>query len=162
MKNKTNSQGAPETASTFDRRSLSQSSTKGRERSPLILLVQGDVTVRQTLANQLRQQSCTVLEASTGVEALEIAELKQPDLILLDVRLPDADGFDTICELKDQPTSSRIPIIAMGSPGLRHEKNRCLTAGATAWAFKPASAQELHELIQSHLPLQNGGSKKSF
>ena len=161
MKNKTNLHAGPQKTSTFEHRSVSQSSTTGQQGSLVVLLVQGDTAARNILANQLRQECCTVFESGTGIEALEIAELKKPDLIFLDVRLPDADGFDTICALKEQPASSAIPIIAIGSPGLRHEKNRCLTAGATAWVFKPTSGNELWDLTRTLLQ-RNGRPEKSF
>jgi CheY-like chemotaxis protein len=118
----------------------------------VLLLADDDRTCRQALAAGLRQRDFIVHEAASGIEAIDAAELKQPDLILLDTRMPDTDGADAVAELKANPATTRIPIIALGSLGLRGDQERCLAVGAVGCLTKPLGVREVVEAIAKHLP----------
>lgn len=117
-----------------------------------ILLVDCDRTGRQALAASLRQRDFIVHEAASGVEAIDAAELKRPDIILLDTRMPDTDGADAVTELKSNPATARIPIIALGPLGLRGDREKCRAAGAVDCLTKPLGAREIAESIDRYLP----------
>jgi two-component system cell cycle response regulator DivK len=119
---------------------------------PVILLADYDRTGRQALAASLRQRDYIVHEAASGIEAIDAAELKQPDLILLDTRMPDTDGADAVSELKANSATARIPVIALGTLGLRGDQEKCRAAGAVDCLTKPLGAREVAEAIDRHLP----------
>jgi CheY-like chemotaxis protein len=118
----------------------------------VILLADYDRTSRQALAASLRQRNYIVHEVASGVEAIDAAELKQPDLILLDTRMPDTDGADAITELKANPATARIPVIVLGLLGLRGDLEKCRAVGAVGCLTKPLGAREVAEAIDGHLP----------
>lgn len=118
----------------------------------VILLADYDRTGRHALASSLRQRNYIVHEAASGVETIDAAELKQPDIILLDMRMPDTDGADAVAELKANPVTARIPIITLGSMALRGDREKCRAAGAVDCLTKPLGAREVSEAIDRHLP----------
>jgi len=118
----------------------------------VILLADCDRTGRQALAVGLRQRNYIVHEVASGVETIDAAELKQPDIILLNTRMPDTDGVDAVTELKANPVTARIPIIALGPLGLRGDQEKCRAAGAVDCLTKPLGAREIAEAIDRHLP----------
>ena len=118
----------------------------------VILIADYDRTGRQALAASLRQRDFIVHEVASGVEAIDAAELKQPDIILLGTRMPDTDGADAVTELKANPMTARIPIIALVTLGFRGDQEKCRAAGAVDCLTKPLGAREIAEAIDRHLP----------
>jgi CheY-like chemotaxis protein len=118
----------------------------------VILLADDDRSGRQALAAGLRQHDYIVHEAASGVETMDAAELKQPDLILLDTRMPDTDGVEAVTELKANPATARIPVITLGSVSLRGDQEKCLAVGAVACLTRPLGAREVAAVIEQHLP----------
>lgn len=103
-----------------------------------------------------------VVEAASGVEAIEAAELKQPNLILLDVRMPDTDALDAITELKANATTAHIPVIAVSPLGLRSESKQWQAAGAVGCLTKPLDPQDVIEELARHLPRLAGEHHVSY
>jgi two-component system response regulator len=118
----------------------------------VLLLADADAVNRERLAASLRRGGFVVHLTGSGVETLESAEADPPDMILLDTRLPDTDGLQAIQELKTNPATAPIPILALTSPRLRHERDRCLAAGALRVLVKPIGPYELLEAVRAHLP----------
>ena len=133
-----------------DERQIQGRSAGGRD--AVILLADGDGANRERLASSLRRGGLVVHLVGSGVEALEAAESEQPDLILLDTRLPDTDGLHAIQELKANSATASIPIVALTSSLLRHERDQCLAAGAVRVLIKPVGIGELLEAVQAYLP----------
>jgi CheY-like chemotaxis protein len=120
----------------------------GRTR-PAILIVDPDVIGRQSLAGYLRHHNLTVHEAGSGVEAIDVAELRQPDLILLDIRLPDSDGPTALLDLKANPETAQIPVVTLAPFHLRRRQEDCRVAGAAGTLAKPAAAGEILATINT-------------
>src|SRR4051794_38308886 len=78
---------------------------------PKILNVDDDEGCRYAVTRILELNNFAVQEAVTGAEALRLASSEQPDLVLLDVNLPDIDGFEVCKRLKSQPATARIPVL---------------------------------------------------
>jgi len=121
-----------------------------------ILIVEDNPATRELLREFLQGDGHTVLEASTGLEALTVAGVASPDLILLDLRLPDAHGFDLARRLRQQPRTATIPILALtaypGDPGAE-----ALTdSGCTGYLTKPISLELLREALQHYLAGSEG------
>jgi len=129
----------------------------GRQRSrPLILVVDDNDAGRYATARQLRAAGMDVMEAATGHEALMRAA-EQPDLILLDVNLPDTAGFEVVAELKSDPALMAIPVVHLSATYVAPEhRARGLEGGADAYLVQPIDARELVATVRAVLRLQEG------
>jgi len=85
-----------------------------------VLVVDDDEEIRTFLTTLFSDEGALVFEAADGVEALEVAMQKRPDLITLDLSMPGKDGIDTFCDLRNQPATEEIPVcIITGYPEFR-------------------------------------------
>lgn len=85
----------------------------------------------------LRAAGLRTLEAATGREAIAIAIAEQPDVILLDLRLPDLDGVDVARELRGDPRTAEIPVVALSALQARGDEEWLLAAGFAGYLEKP-------------------------
>jgi two-component system KDP operon response regulator KdpE len=108
--------------------------------SPLVLLVEDEPQMRRFLRTTLRAHECQVVEAGTAREALVQAAGRNPDLILLDLGLPDGDGLEVARQIR---RSTRTPIIVLSARGQEHDKVTALDLGADDYLTKPFGVQEL-------------------
>src|SRR5947209_6488689 len=99
-------------------------------RPQTILIVDDDVTNLKVAVEHLRAYSYTILTASNGQAGLERARLAQPDLILLDIRMPGIDGLETCRRLRANPATAAIPVIFMTALSDTDQKVRGFEAGA--------------------------------
>lgn len=90
--------------------------------------------------------------AINGPTALEVAEYTQPDLILLDVMMPEMDGYEATLEIRKQPRWRKLPIIAVTAKAMKDDQERCLQAGANDYLAKPIDLDRLFSLIRVWLP----------
>ncbi|HUR95484.1 MAG TPA: response regulator [Gemmatimonadales bacterium] len=107
---------------------------------PLILLVEDEPPMRRFLRTTLRAHGYQVVEAGTVREGLAQAAGRNPDLILLDLGLPDGDGLGLVRPIR---RSARTPIIVISARGQEHEKVSALDLGADDYLTKPFGVQEL-------------------
>lgn len=119
---------------------------------PTILLVEDNPASRELLVDFLEQDGYTVLEAGTGMEALTIAGIAAPDLILLDLRLPDARGFDIAWRLRAEPRTAGIPILALTAYPGDDAAEPLEESGCTSYLTKPISQEILRQALQHYLP----------
>ncbi len=115
----------------------------------------------------LQAESYTLLEAKTGAEGLSMVESHDVDLVLLDINLPDIDGYEVARRLRSSANSAvtRLPIIAVTANALKGDDKRALKAGCDEYISKPIDIQRLLEIIRSFLPpqwstLEASGSEK--
>jgi two-component system cell cycle response regulator DivK len=113
------------------------SSTAG-DRRWLILLVDDLVDARELYAEYLTYAGFSVVTAINGHEALSLAKLLRPDLILMDIRLPGMDGLEATADIKADPDLTHIPILAITADPSSGISERALQAGCTAVIMKPA------------------------
>ena len=117
-----------------------------------ILVVDDSDDVRSFLVLLLeRSGGYETLEAGTGVEAVEKAISEKPDLILMDIRLPDISGFDATEAIKNNPGAAQIPIVAFSALFSVEWKQKALKAGMVAYLQKPIKLQLLMETIQKFI-----------
>ena len=107
---------------------------------PLILVIEDDKAVRNLITATLETQDYRYLTAGTGRQGIQEATLKQPDIILLDLGLPDRDGIEVIQTLRSW---SRMPIIVISARSEDRDKIDALDAGADDYLTKPFSVDEL-------------------
>lgn len=116
-----------------------------------ILLVEDHPATRELLVEYVEAEGHTVVEARTGVEALTVAGAAAPDLILLDLRLPDADGFDLARRLRAEPRTVSIPILALTAYPQDHVAEALAASGCTGYLTKPVSRELLREALRHYL-----------
>ena len=102
-----------------------------------ILLVEDNEDNRIIYATALRYAGYEVYEAITGTEGVEQARLQQPDLVLMDISVPELDGWEATAILKADPTTKHIPVIAVTAHALPGDEERSLEAGCDGYLAKP-------------------------
>jgi two-component system KDP operon response regulator KdpE len=107
---------------------------------PRVLVVDDEPNILSTLAPLLRARGYTVSTAMTGRSAVEAAERDKPDLILLDLGLPDIDGVE-VCRIIHE--SQNIPVVVLSARGAEADKVRALDTGASDYVTKPFGTEEL-------------------
>ena len=113
---------------------------------PRILVVDDDLAIIKFLQANLKAEGYEVLTALDGTQAIDTVERELPDLIILDIMLPEMDGFE-ICERLRQ--WSQIPIIMLSARGDEDDKVKCLNLGADDYISKPFSINELLARIKA-------------
>ena len=94
------------------------------------------------------------LGATDGLTALELALKHRPDLILLDVGMPDMDGYEVCLALKENPATASIPVIFLTTPAESEDMAKGFNLGAVDYITKPFRAPELNARVNTHLQLQ--------
>ena len=122
-------------------------------KSPQILIVDDDPNHRAMMSHLLLQIGCLVVEASDGMEGLESAVDFCPDAILLDLEMPNLDGFEFIQHLKANASIRNIPIIIVSANVFESDRERSLAAGAQAFLPKPLQLNDLFQALRSHLQI---------
>ena len=112
------------------------------------LVVEDCLTDRQTLVLYLKKLGFNVLTAESGAEARAKLQDSKPDIILLDIVLPDRSGFELCREFKSDPEMNKIPIIFCSSKGTELDKFWGLRQGASAYLVKPLVPEELIDIIE--------------
>jgi two-component system KDP operon response regulator KdpE len=123
-----------------------------------ILVIDDEPEIRRFLDIGLKSQQFAVLEAATATEGLGLAATGKPDLVILDLGLPDMGGMDVLRNLR---TWSRIPVIVLSVRQEEREKVEAFDAGASDYVTKPFGMAELLARVRAHLrdqPAQDAGS----
>lgn len=95
--------------------------------------------------------SCAVVTATTGRTALHLAQHQLPDLILLDILLPDLNGIEVVRRLRHDPTTAAIPIVALTALAREEERDFILSAGCNDYLSKPYDLDDLGTVMTRHL-----------
>lgn len=120
---------------------------------PIVLIVDDEAPCRETLEALLLNQGMRLLFAAHGREALQIARAELPDLILLDVMMPDMDGFDVCAKLRADPVLAGVPILLVTALDDRQSRIRGIENGADDFIVKPYDRIELRARIHTLLRL---------
>jgi len=116
--------------------------------APVILVVDDDPSIRESLSSELRVSSYTTVSAGNGQEGLRAFAAHAPDLVLTDLAMPRSDGFELISAIR---ATSRTPIIVLSVRGNDPDKIRALDLGADDFVTKPFSVAELLARIRAQL-----------
>ena len=114
-----------------------------------IMVVEDDPIIRQTVDYALRRAGFDTLACADGIEALALAKVEHPDLVLLDVMLPEIDGFEFTERIR--ASDPGIPIVMVTALGEERDKVRGLDAGADDYVTKPFSTDELLARVRANL-----------
>jgi HAMP domain-containing protein/signal transduction histidine kinase/DNA-binding response OmpR family regulator len=109
-----------------------------------VLLVDDDARNIFALSSVLERRGMKVLAATTGSEALELLD-STPDLaiVLMDIMMPEMDGYQTIAKIRENPARRRLPIVALTAKAMKGDREKCLEAGATDYLAKPVNTDQL-------------------
>ncbi|HEC22496.1 MAG TPA: response regulator [Chloroflexi bacterium] len=121
------------------------------ETQPCILVVEDNLDNRTLLIDMLGVMNYRVIEASDGIEGVEMAIREKPALILMDLSLPRKDGWQATRELKSNKAVAHIPIIALTAHAMHGDRERALEAGCDDYVSKPIDLLELAQKIRLHL-----------
>ena len=122
---------------------------------PQILLVDDNATNLQVLYQTLEGQGYRLLAARSGRDALAIAQRVVPDLILLDVMMPEMDGFEACARLKAHPQTRECAVLFLSALADARDKARGLELGAVDFINKPFQAEEVLARVKTHLTLRD-------
>jgi len=117
-------------------------------RRPTILIIDDDDVLSEVLSRRLEQQGFATLVAFSGQSGLARARAERPDLILLDLRLPDADGFSICAQLADAPETCTAAVIVLSGLGQPDVPRRSRAAGCRYFVRKPFDPNALLILIR--------------
>ena len=115
---------------------------------PLVLIVDDNDRNRKLARDVLRMAGIRTLEAATATEGIAIASEHLPDVILMDLRLPDLDGTGAARLLRADPRTARIPVVAMTALPLDARDDWLLDAGFAGYIVKPIDIDELPDVVR--------------
>ena len=116
-----------------------------------ILVIENESYIGKVLQYNLTLDGFQVILAPNGRDGLQKALANQPDLILLDRKMSEVDGFDALCELKNDQISCDIPVLMLIGDNAEDEISAALADGADGYILKPFDPMELGKLIMSQL-----------
>ena len=123
----------------------------GLAEKPLILLADDNRVNRLVIRSTFKSYDYEFIEAVNGVEAVRLAEEKKPDLILMDLMMPEMDGLEATRRLKEDPETARIPILMLTALNESEDRIQAFDAGAMAFVSKPFDRLELLAHVRSYL-----------
>jgi CheY-like chemotaxis protein len=117
-----------------------------------VLLVDDDARNIFALSSVLERRGMKVLTATTGREAIDLIEAT-PNLalVLMDIMMPEMDGYQTIQVIRDKPVFRRLPIIALTAKAMKGDREKCLEAGASDYLAKPVNTEQLLSALRMWL-----------
>jgi two-component system cell cycle response regulator DivK len=116
-----------------------------------ILYIEDNADNRLLIRRILSAEGYSVSEAESAAQALQVIQANLPDLILMDINMPDIDGYTLTAQLKAQPEFKNIPIIAMTANALKGDRERSLEAGCDGYIQKPIDVDDLTNQIARFL-----------
>ena len=118
-----------------------------------VLVVDDDVRNIFALSSVLERRGMNVLTASTGSEAIADARDRRPDvaIVLMDIMMPEMDGYQTMQVIRQNPALRRLPIIALTAKAMKGDREKCLEAGASDYLAKPVNTEQLLSALRMWL-----------
>ena len=117
-----------------------------------VLLVDDDARNIFALSSVLERRGMHVLTATTGHEAIElIATTRDLSLVLMDIMMPEIDGYQIVAEIRKNPSFRRLPIIALTAKAMKGDREKCLEAGASDYLAKPVNTEQLLSALRMWL-----------
>ena len=118
--------------------------------SGCVLVVEDNDRNMKLLRDVLTANGFTTLEATTGARAVELAREHAPELVLLDIRLPDIDGLEVLRRLRADGRTASITILALTAQAMEGDRERFLTFGFDGYLPKPVNIVEIVDIVRQH------------
>ncbi len=113
-----------------------------------VLVIEDHEDNRRIVRDLLTSRGYDIVEAATAADGVQLAIAQRPDLILMDIDLPDIDGYEATRRLKADPALRSIPVVAVTSYALSGDEARAMAAGCEAYVAKPFSPRALLAKVQ--------------
>ena len=123
----------------------------GASERPLVLLVDDEESMLKVLERRLQSWGCHVLLAANGPEALRLAQERRPNLILLDVMMPEMDGLEVCRRLRAAQHTRQIPVVLVTVKSTQLSAQEIRSSGAVQVVGKPYDPRELEETVRAAL-----------
>ena len=117
----------------------------------VILIVEDDPKNLKLIRDLLQIRGYTTLEATDGIQGVDMAKAKMPDLIFMDMQMPVMDGFEAINILKADPVTKSIPIIALTAFAMQGDREKCMEAGCNDYITKPLDTRAFVTKVKEYL-----------
>jgi CheY-like chemotaxis protein len=114
-----------------------------------ILLVEDNELNRDMLSRRLARRGCAVRTAEDGAGALQLALDDRPDIVLMDIGLPDIDGWEVTRRMRAEPALAGLPILALTAHAMESDRERALAAGCDDFDTKPIEFERLLRKIET-------------
>ena len=115
-----------------------------------VLVVEDNEKNMKLFRDVLDASGYRTLEATTGGEAVAMASEHTPDLVLMDIQLPDLDGVQALHRLRADPRTATIPIVALTAQAMQGDRERFLAAGFDGYMSKPVNVRDLIGIVRQH------------
>jgi CheY-like chemotaxis protein len=117
-----------------------------------VLVVDDDVRNIFALSSVLERRGMRVLTASTGSEAIELLEHTDDlSIVLMDIMMPEMDGYQTMRRIRENPALQRLPIVALTAKAMKGDREKCFEAGASDYLAKPVNTDQLLSALRMWL-----------
>ena len=117
----------------------------------VILVVEDNQANMETTIGYLKSRGYRPIEAVNGHMAIDLAQIHHPDIILMDIQMPNMDGFTAIRQIRQMPECAEIPIVALTALAMPLDRQKCLDAGANEYVTKPVKLSQLVAMIEALL-----------
>jgi CheY-like chemotaxis protein len=133
---------------------VTRHSLREGRKGPRVLLAEDNAVNRTLAVRLLEKRGCSVELAGNGLEAVAAFERQSFDLVLMDVQMPEMDGFEATAAIRERErtTGTHTPIVAMTAHVMKGDREQCLAAGMDGYIPKPVRPQELFEVLNSLTP----------
>ena len=118
---------------------------------PRILVVEDNEDNRDSLSRRLERRGFEVLLATDGRRGVEMAAAEKPDLILMDMNMPEMDGWEATRKIKSTPDAAGVPVIALTAHAMTGDRERALESGCSDYHTKPIEFSKLINQIETLL-----------
>ena len=117
----------------------------------LILIVEDNEKNRRLVRDVLQYKGYQTIETETGEEGVELARSRRPALVLMDIQLPGIDGITALRQLRDDPTTRTIRVMAVTASAMTQDRQKILSAGFDGYQSKPINVKAFLEAVQELL-----------
>lgn len=124
---------------------------------PRVLIVEDNVDNFELVRFLLERAGYQVFSAANGVEGVDAAKREQPDLILMDLSMPEMDGWNATSRLKSDEQTRRIPVLALTAHTLPSDRKRAIDAGCDGYISKPIKVASFDKLVATLLRQAKAG-----
>lgn len=125
-----------------------------------VLVIEDRKDVRENIAQILTEEGYAVVTTENGVDGVRAALEAPPDIIVCDILMPELDGYQVLMELRNRPTTAKIPFIFLTAKASVQDFRQGLALGSDAYLTKPFKIDELLSTIETHLASKMMGADR--
>ncbi len=118
-----------------------------------ILLVEDNPESRYLFSFILKRTGCEILLAKNGIEALEQVVNTIPDLIIMDIQMPEMDGYETVVRMRTDPRLNKVPIVGLSAYAMASDREKAMQAGFDGYIEKPIELATFIQELSAYLPV---------